>query len=66
MIMRIEDFFNPPLILTSEDEISVGELRNSLDCPDWVEKCLEKLADTKKVFSKEKGANGHFLCKKAN
>ena len=52
MIMRIEDFFNPPLILTSEDEISVGELRNSLDCPDWVEKCLEKLADTKKVFFK--------------
>ena len=62
--MRVEDFFNPPLILTSEDEISVGELRNSLDCPDWVEKCLEKLADTKKVFFKREGSQWAFSLQK--
>lgn len=57
-----EDFYHPALSLTDKDEISVEELRKKDNCP--VEKCLEKLRGTQKVFYKEEGGQWAFSLRK--
>ena len=41
-----------PLILTDDDEMSVGELKGRDDCPDLVKKYINNFVSTKRVFFK--------------
>ena len=66
---QIQEFFKnwwnlhtPSLVLTDEDEISVGELRKQDNCP--VSRCLERLKNTRKVFFRREDDQWAFSLRK--